>query len=312
MLSSMRIWPLLILGACYSSNVIEVESPVGDLFAVAAGAEVFVTGDTLTEAISRPAPIDQLVLSPDGIATATRIDDHTFAIQTLVPGTLHVHAVVNNDEDDLELHVVPATIGPMRVGTEMGGLVALPPVLSPRPTEIGVYVPHHVFLEEPIVDDNDQPVTGHTIEPWAPQERLLPVRLENSPPNTRFELIPDPTPVAVSVGGETISFVAVEPHSATRFVLVDENTGTIYDGTAAIPLAPIPEPYYAYIALVVLAYDANGRLLVGADLTVTPAATTIDAVTAGPSVHIEGMATGSSSVTVTYDGLTVTFPVTIP
>ena len=306
----MRAWPFLILSACSASNYISLESQVGYSFDVADGAEVFVTGQSATEAISRLAPIDQLLLSPDGIATANRIDDHTFAIQTLASGTLHIHAVVNNDEDDLELHVVPATIGPMRVGTESGGLVALPPVVSPRPTEIGVYSPHHVFLEEPIVDDNNQPVTGHTIEPWAPLERLLPVSLENSPPNTRFELVPDPTPVAVSVGGETISFVAVEPHSATRFVLVDENTGTIYDGTTAIP-APLTGLQSGGTRLVVLAYDANGRLLVGEDLTVTPA-TAIEAVTVSPTVDIYGTASGTSSVSVTYDGLTVMFPVITP
>jgi hypothetical protein len=310
MLASMRVWPLLLVGACSTSNYISLESQVGYSFDVAEGSEVLVTGQSATEAISRPVMIDQLVLSPDGIATAKRIDDHTFAIQTLAAGTLHVHAVVNNDEDDLELQVVPATIGPMRVGTESGGLVALPPVLAPRPTEIGVYAPHHVFLEEPIVDDNGEPVTGHTIEPWAPQDRLLPVSLQDSPPNTRFELIPDPTPVAVSVGGETISFVAVEPHSATRVVLVDENTGTIYDGTTAIP-APLVEPPADGTRLVVLAYDANERLLVGEDLTVTPA-TAIEAVTVSPTVVIYGTAAGTSSVTVTYDGLTMTFPVITP
>jgi hypothetical protein len=306
---SVRIWLLLILGACSVSNYIALESQVGYSSDVAAGAEVFVTGNTATEAIARPAAIGQLVLSPDGIATARRIDDHTFAIQTLAPGMLHVHAVVNDDDEDLELHVVPATIGPMRVGTESSGLVALPPAVSPRPTEIGVYAPHHVLLEEPIVDANHQPLTGHTIEPWAPQDRLLPVQVENSPPNTQFELIPDAAPVAVSVGGETISFVAVEPHSATRLVLADENTGTIYDGTTAIP---VPMSYDSASRLVVLAYDANDRLLVGEDLTVTPASSTIEAVTISPTVRIYGNSPGTSSVTVTYDGLTLAFPVATP
>jgi hypothetical protein len=306
----MRLWPLLLFGACVPSTMLSVESSTPFPSDLAVGAEVFATGMHFDEGTA-PINIDELVVSPDERATARRITDQKFAIQMLTSGPLHIHAVIEGDDNDINFDVVPATIGPMRVGTQPGYLEALPPVVSPRPTEIGVFAPSHVFFEEPIVDDAGQPLTGHPIEPWAPQDRLLPVKSQESPPRTQFELTPDATPVAVSVGGETISFVTVAANTATRFVLVDPKTGTIYDGTTAIP-APIVTPYYNTTYLIVLAYDAHDRLLVGEDVTATAASTTIDSVTGGQSLVIYANAPGTSSLNVTYDGLTVMFPVIVP
>jgi hypothetical protein len=175
-------------------------------------------------------------------------------------------------------------------------LGALPPALTPRPAEIGVYAPGHVTLEYPIVDAHDQPLAGDPIQPWAPLDRLTPI---DAAPQTQYDLAPDPNPVAVSVGGETLSVVAVEPNSAVRIALLDKNTGTLYDGTSPIP-APIVDVWY------------YGTQLVGQVPTLAPTSTTIDAVQAGLSLVLSGRQPGTTSVTLTYDGLTQTFPVTTP
>jgi len=187
----------------------------------------------------------------------------------------------------------------------------LPPVLSPRPAEIGVYAPWHALLEEPIVDANNETLTGQLLQPWAPLDRLMPVTWDTYQTRTQFELTPTSTPVAVSVGGETISFVSVEPGTATRFVLIDNTTGTIYDGTTPIPV-PRSDVYYEGTQLVVLAYDANDLLLVGQEPTVIAKNATIDVSVGGPAFLVWGKSIGSSSIVVTYDGLTTTFPTTTP
>ena len=309
---------MLLLGACALPDNLIAPVTTQNQPDWAVGAEVFVVGQRFYNDDWSPGDIEQLTLSPPGLATASRIDDTTFAIQTLAVGTLHVHYNVQGDEGDREYAIVPASIGPLRVGTTDGGpmyspgaLLELPPVLTPRPTEIGVYTPRHVLLEDPIVDANNQMLTGHPTPSWSPLDRLSPVTWETFQTRTEFELVPDATPLAVSVGGETISFVAVEPGSATRFALIDTKTGTIYDGSTAIP-APVVQVYYYGTNLVVLAYDANDRLLIGQDPTVTAPTGKVDTVTVGPSISISGISAGTSSITVTYDGLTETFPVTTP
>lgn len=307
MLGAMRIWPFLFLGACVTNHTIQVDSLTDETTAWAQGTEVVVSGWIFGEGSVQAAAIDRLDLRPDGLASAERIDSGHFAIRTVAPGTLHVHFEVEGDDGERAFEIVPATIGPMHVGSD-SDLASLPPALTPRPTEIGVFAPGHATLEYPIVDASGHTLTGVPIQPWAPLDRLTPI---DATPRIQYDLAPDATPVAVSVGGETISFVAVEPSTATRIALVDTTTGTLYDGTAAIP-APIVDVWYYGTQLAMVAFDANDRLLVGQVPTVVPASVAIEAVQVGLALVISGKQSGSSSVTVTYDGLTVTFPTTTP
>ncbi|MEO8548578.1 MAG: hypothetical protein ABI678_01340 [Kofleriaceae bacterium] len=307
----MRIWSLLLFTACTTNHTIQVDSLVAETTAWAQGTQVVVSGWVFGEGSEREATIDSLDLRPDGLASAVRIDDHHFAIRTVAPGTLHVHFTVDGGDGERPFEIVPATVGPMHVGPAGASevdLEALPPALTPRPAELGVFAPGHVVVEEPIVDAQGQILAGDPIQPWAPLDRLKPI---DAAPRTRYDLAPDATPVAVSVGGETISFVAVPPGSTARIALVDKDNGTIYDGTTPIP-APIVDVWYYGTQLATVAYDANDRLLVGQVPTVTATSTSIAVVTVALSVVVYGRQSGSSSITVTYDGLTTTFPVATP
>lgn len=273
--------------------------------AVALGADVPLIGGRSTQIGLSLLRIDSVKVDPPELAEATRAG-YEYTLHTLAPGTAQITGEVDGDSAILELPIVPAHVGPIVVPDAPAGAKAFGVYLgSARP-----------ILQTALVDAAGTPVAGHGLEQWSPENKLQPVP-EGSPGQRRFF---DPAlvrsvsvgadPVTVSNGADTVTFVGRPLGSAARLTLSDATTGEDQLPATAIVVGRTGQRDFR-----VWSFAADDLPLLGdggpTNVSFSPPRAMATMNRAARTFAVTGTSAGTAKMTVTYDGATATYDVTV-
>lgn len=277
---------------------------------VALGADVGLVGARSTPSGPSMRKIDDLEIDQPELGEVAR-NGYEYTLHALATGTLRISAEIDGDDASMDLAIVPAHVGPIAVH-------GLPPGIPADTKSYAVYLGSEPpMVETALVDAAGDPVAGHGLEQWSPEDKLHAVP-ETYPGQPRFvdaalarTVSFGAEPVVVSNGADTLTFVGRPLGSAATLGLADAATGQAIAGTPILVGQATPRSFR------VVPFTADALPLLGdagrVSVSFSPPIATATALPGADKAAfaITATAPGATTMTVTFDGVTTTYPVTV-
>lgn len=274
----------------------------------ALGAEVGLVGARSTQTGPSMRKIDALEIDQPELGEVARAG-YEYTLHTLAAGTVRITAEIDGDDATMDLAIVPAHVGPISVH-------GVPPGVAAESKTFAVYLgSERPIVKTALVDAAGDPVAGHGLEQWSPADKLrdVPASFTGNPVFVDDALARSVSfgadPVTVSNGADTVTFVGRPLGSAARVDLADAASGEAQLAGPILVGRVTPRSFR------VLPFTADALPLLGDAGRVTvsfspPIASASELVDDKRGFAVTATGAGTTTMTVTYDGVTSTYRVT--